>query len=184
MRQEATPSASHLRSFPLLFVNVNAPLMRIGRDFSCHAFISYLSWIRLSPMLYFLVSIEPRLVRHLFGSSPVSHHPRILGASGFRCKRFPASVHLIHYILLCYVSASVHSIMTPVGSILSGPMMDYWGRRRTLQVAVVPMVTGWLLMFVAPNLITLCIGRMLAGFAVGMVPGPSYVSVSLAANET
>ena len=74
------------------------------------------------------------------------------------------------------IVASVHSIMTPIGSVLAGPMMDRWGRRRVLQLSVIPMVAGWLLMSIAPNHVCLAVGRMLAGFAVGMGPGPSQVS--------
>lgn len=73
--------------------------------------------------------------------------------------------------------ASVHSIMTPIGSVLAGPMMDRWGRRRVLQLSVIPMVAGWLLMSIAPNHVCLAVGRMLAGFAVGMGPGPSQVLI-------
>lgn len=70
--------------------------------------------------------------------------------------------------------------MTPVGSLLAGPLMDRFGRRRVLQVSVLPMIAGWLIMSMAPDHLTLAAGRMLAGLAVGMTPGPSQVHVNSA----
>ncbi|XP_075237536.1 facilitated trehalose transporter Tret1-like [Lycorma delicatula] len=74
--------------------------------------------------------------------------------------------------------ASVHSTAAPMGSILAGPMMDRLGRRTTLQLSLIPIIAGWTFMSLAPNHIVLVIGRLLAGFAVGMIPGPSQVLIS------
>lgn len=72
---------------------------------------------------------------------------------------------------------SVHSIATPFGAILTGPLMDTFGRKTTLQMSIFPMVIGWLLMSLTPNAFFLILGRLLAGFAVGMGPAPSQVLI-------
>ncbi|RZF45156.1 hypothetical protein LSTR_LSTR007119 [Laodelphax striatellus] len=74
--------------------------------------------------------------------------------------------------------ASVHSIATPIGAILAGPMMDNWGRRLTLQLSLIPVIFGWLSMSVWPNHFLLLTGRVLGGFSVGMGLGTSQVLVS------
>ncbi|XP_039296743.1 facilitated trehalose transporter Tret1 isoform X1 [Nilaparvata lugens] len=73
--------------------------------------------------------------------------------------------------------ASVHSIATPIGAILAGPMMDNWGRRLTLQLSLIPVIFGWLSMSVWPNHFLLLIGRVLGGFSVGMGLGTSQVLI-------
>uniref|UniRef100_A0A1B6H7X1 Major facilitator superfamily (MFS) profile domain-containing protein n=1 Tax=Homalodisca liturata TaxID=320908 RepID=A0A1B6H7X1_9HEMI len=73
--------------------------------------------------------------------------------------------------------ASVHSIMSPLGSLLAGPLMDRLGRRCVLQLSSLPMVAGWFLIAIAPDLWWIAAGRMLAGFAVGMVPATSQVLI-------
>ncbi|KAL1462315.1 hypothetical protein WDU94_014157 [Cyamophila willieti] len=72
---------------------------------------------------------------------------------------------------------SVHSIATPIGAILAGPLMDEFGRKATLQFSIVPMVLGWVLISLTPNAICLILGRLLAGFAVGMGPAPSQILI-------
>ncbi|KAI5709877.1 hypothetical protein M8J76_010088 [Diaphorina citri] len=55
--------------------------------------------------------------------------------------------------------------------------MDEFGRKMTLQLSVIPMVIGWTLISLTPNAICLILGRLLAGFAVGMGPAPSQVLI-------
>ncbi|KAK4316884.1 hypothetical protein Pmani_011991 [Petrolisthes manimaculis] len=55
-----------------------------------------------------------------------------------------------------------------VGSLLGSPMagwlITYVGRRRSLQVSVLPCLTGWLLLALAPNVAVLLTARMIQGF--------------------
>ncbi|XP_054287423.1 facilitated trehalose transporter Tret1-2 homolog [Macrosteles quadrilineatus] len=73
--------------------------------------------------------------------------------------------------------ASVHSIMTPVGAVMAGSWMDRYGRRRVLQAATLPLVLGWLLISLSASHPPLLVGRMMAGFAVGMVPATAQVLI-------
>lgn len=72
-------------------------------------------------------------------------------------------------------TASVHSLAAPVGSFASGPLMDYFGRRPTLMISIVPLILGWTLLATATNHIFLLVGRMLAGMSVGLMAAPSQV---------
>lgn len=49
-------------------------------------------------------------------------------------------------------SAAVVAVTTPVGSLLSGPLMDYLGRRNTCLVTSVPLLLAWLLLPLAAAL--------------------------------
>ncbi|XP_015430870.1 PREDICTED: facilitated trehalose transporter Tret1-like, partial [Dufourea novaeangliae] len=71
--------------------------------------------------------------------------------------------------------ASVHSLATPVGSLLSGPLLDGIGRRGSLQLTAIPLCAGWIVMGMSRNIPSLLIGRIVAGFAVGLMAVPAQV---------
>lgn len=71
--------------------------------------------------------------------------------------------------------ASIHSAATPLGSMISGPVMEAIGRRRTLQVSTLPLVLGWILIGSAGQHALLLLGRIICGFAVGLMAAPSQV---------
>ena len=54
-------------------------------------------------------------------------------------------------------------------------MMDKWGRRRVLQICVLPLTLGWVLIAVAHNHALILAGRILAGLAVGLSAAPGQV---------
>ena len=80
------------------------------------------------------------------------------------------SIH-ITFIL----TASVHSAATPIGSFVSGFMMDKCGRRRVLQICVLPLILGWVLIAVAHSHFLILAGRVIAGLAVGLSAAPGQV---------
>jgi len=73
------------------------------------------------------------------------------------------------------LTASVHSAATPFGSFVSGFMMDKWGRRRVLQICVLPLILGWVIIAVAHSHAVILAGRVIAGVAVGLSAAPGQV---------
>ncbi|XP_046672467.1 facilitated trehalose transporter Tret1-like isoform X2 [Homalodisca vitripennis] len=71
--------------------------------------------------------------------------------------------------------ASLASIATPVGCLLSGHLVDRFGRRAGLLVIVVPMVIGWLLIGVSPSLTRVYLGRISTGVGTGLCSIPATV---------
>ncbi|CAG4956172.1 unnamed protein product [Colias eurytheme] len=71
--------------------------------------------------------------------------------------------------------ASIHSAATPLGSMLSGPIMEAIGRKRTLQASTLPLVVGWILIGTSTHHALLLLGRVVCGFAVGILAAPSQV---------
>ncbi|CAB3360089.1 Hypothetical predicted protein [Cloeon dipterum] len=71
--------------------------------------------------------------------------------------------------------ASMHSVFTPIGSLLSGPMMEHLGRRNTLMITICPKVIGWLCIALAQSHILLLVGRSFTGLATGMSAPPALV---------
>ncbi|XP_061383639.1 facilitated trehalose transporter Tret1-like isoform X1 [Danaus plexippus] len=71
--------------------------------------------------------------------------------------------------------ASIHSAATPLGSMLSGPIMEAIGRKRTLQASTLPLVIGWILIGTSTHHALLLLGRIVCGFAVGILAAPSQV---------
>lgn len=74
--------------------------------------------------------------------------------------------------------ASIHSLATPVGSLVSGPFLDTIGRRGCLQLAAIPLCLGWIIIGFANNVSCILFGRVVAGLAVGLMAVPSQVLVS------
>ncbi|XP_016973896.1 facilitated trehalose transporter Tret1-2 homolog [Drosophila rhopaloa] len=74
--------------------------------------------------------------------------------------------------------ASVHSLATPFGSLLSGPLADYLGRRKTLIISVIPLCIGWSTLAIAKDLTFVIIARFLCGFATGILGGPGQVYIA------
>ncbi|KAH8401952.1 hypothetical protein KR009_008843, partial [Drosophila setifemur] len=74
--------------------------------------------------------------------------------------------------------ASVHSLATPFGSLLSGPLADYLGRRKTLLVSVIPLLLGWSSLAMAKSIKVVIFARFLCGFATGILGGPGQVYIA------
>ncbi|XP_023013758.1 facilitated trehalose transporter Tret1 isoform X2 [Leptinotarsa decemlineata] len=64
--------------------------------------------------------------------------------------------------------ASLGTITNPVGSILSGVLAEYFGRRRSIQISSLPFVLGWICLGLAQNINWLYAGRLITGVAAGM----------------
>lgn len=73
--------------------------------------------------------------------------------------------------------ASIHSAATPIGSLLSGLLMDCYGRKTTLQIAGLPLIVGWFLIAFSQNYVTLMIGRFVAGLSTGLTASTGQVLV-------
>lgn len=76
-------------------------------------------------------------------------------------------------------SASIHSAATPLGSLLSGLLMDRFGRRLALQIASTPLIFGWILIALSNYHSVLLVGRMIAGISAGLTAAAGQVSVFL-----
>ncbi|XP_002040147.2 facilitated trehalose transporter Tret1-2 homolog [Drosophila sechellia] len=73
---------------------------------------------------------------------------------------------------------SIHSLATPFGSLLSGPLADYLGRRRTLILSVIPLLLGWSTLAIAKSINVVIFARFLCGFATGIMGGPGQVYIA------
>uniref|UniRef100_A0A034WQX0 Facilitated trehalose transporter Tret1 n=2 Tax=Bactrocera dorsalis TaxID=27457 RepID=A0A034WQX0_BACDO len=74
--------------------------------------------------------------------------------------------------------ASVHSLATPVGSLISGSLADYLGRRSTLLISVVPLCMGWCTLALTQSFGVIILGRVLCGFSTGLLGGPGQVYIA------
>jgi len=67
---------------------------------------------------------------------------------------------------------SIYIGATPVGCLLSGIMMDFWGRRPAVQISVSCICIGWLLIAVSTTYPLMLVGSALCGFGKGVsMPG-------------
>ena len=87
----------------------------------------------------------------------------------------PTPKRFLSIYIAFILTASVHSAATPFGSFVSGFMMDKWGRRRVLQICVLPLILGWVIIAVAQTHVLILLGRVIAGVAVGLSAAPGQV---------
>ncbi|XP_011873312.1 PREDICTED: facilitated trehalose transporter Tret1-2 homolog [Vollenhovia emeryi] len=73
--------------------------------------------------------------------------------------------------------AAVHSLATPIGSLLSGPLLDTIGRRGSLQLSVIPLCVGWLIIGLSRSVTAILVGRVVCGVSVGFMAVPAQVLV-------
>uniref|UniRef100_A0ABD2X646 Major facilitator superfamily (MFS) profile domain-containing protein n=1 Tax=Trichogramma kaykai TaxID=54128 RepID=A0ABD2X646_9HYME len=55
------------------------------------------------------------------------------------------------------------------GGIAGGPLIEYIGRRNTILFTAFPFIFSWLLIGLAVNVVMILLGRMIGGFAVGVI---------------
>lgn len=80
--------------------------------------------------------------------------------------------------------ASTPPLASFLGTILSGPLLQYCGRQRTLTFLSVIATTGWLLVSYAASIKVLLLGRALTGLASGLATAtaPLYISEVVASD--
>ncbi|CAH1131854.1 unnamed protein product [Ceutorhynchus assimilis] len=64
--------------------------------------------------------------------------------------------------------ASLGAVTNPIGSILSGVLAEWLGRKRAIQISSIPFVIGWVLIGLGQNIYWLYAGRLITGIAGGM----------------
>ncbi|XP_054266048.1 facilitated trehalose transporter Tret1-2 homolog isoform X2 [Macrosteles quadrilineatus] len=80
--------------------------------------------------------------------------------------------------------ASLASIATPVGCLLSGHLLDRFGRRTALLVISAPLILGWLLIGLSPSLIQMYLGRISTGIGTGLCSIPATVYAAEVADSS
>ncbi|CAH0549761.1 unnamed protein product [Brassicogethes aeneus] len=64
--------------------------------------------------------------------------------------------------------ASLGAVTNPIGSVISGVLAEYFGRRRSIQISIIPFLLGWLCLGFATDISWLYAGRLITGIAGGM----------------
>ncbi|XP_039278504.1 facilitated trehalose transporter Tret1-2 homolog isoform X2 [Nilaparvata lugens] len=71
--------------------------------------------------------------------------------------------------------ASLAAITVPIGCLVSGPILDRWGRKMGILLVNLPFFVGWLLVAVQPNIYRIYLGRALTGFGTGLASTPATI---------
>jgi MFS family permease len=75
------------------------------------------------------------------------------------------------------VAGSIAYICQPFGSLSSGMLVEWLGRKRFMLLLNIPFLLGWILMCTAPNYGVLCVASVLVGVTIGLTEAPinSYI---------
>lgn len=73
--------------------------------------------------------------------------------------------------------ASMAALPMVFGCFIGGYMMERFGRRMTHLISSVPMVLGWAIISLAPNLWVILLGRFITGLCVGVTGAPGSVYI-------
>lgn len=76
---------------------------------------------------------------------------------------------MIRVFFLCFSTASLSSLSTPIGCLMSGYLMDNFGRKKALLITEIPLMIGWATLALATSVPMLYVGRLLTGLGSGMV---------------
>lgn len=71
--------------------------------------------------------------------------------------------------------ASIHSLATPMGSLVSTPIMNAYGRKNTLLLSIMPLLCGWSIIALSTSHFAILTGRVACGIAVGLMAAPSQI---------
>ncbi|CAK1545675.1 unnamed protein product [Leptosia nina] len=72
---------------------------------------------------------------------------------------------------------SMAFLCQPLGSIFSGPLLDYFGRKKALFLVNIPHLIAWVLMYCAWDVPSLFIANALLGIGTGVMEAPSITYV-------
>jgi MFS family permease len=78
-------------------------------------------------------------------------------------------------IYLLVLIASIHSLASPIGSLVSAPIMDAYGRKNTLLFSIIPLLSGWSIIALSESHMAILAGRVVCGLAVGLMGAPAQV---------
>lgn len=79
---------------------------------------------------------------------------------------------------MCLLAAAVPPLGAFCGSLATGPVLQQFGRKKTLLLAAPVYAAGWLALGLASSLHTLIIARIVAGMCAGIVTPSAQVYVS------
>lgn len=79
---------------------------------------------------------------------------------------------------------SINSLISPLGSLIGGFMMDRFGRKIALMTPIIPIIALWIITATAQSHALLFISRAFLGVCAGFVPPACQVNETFSAVST
>lgn len=107
----------------------------------------------------------------IFSTLVVALGPLSLGfALGFTSPTQVAIIRDLNFTIAQFSTfGSILNVGCMFGAIISGRLADYFGRKRALLLAVIPLLAGWSLIVLGKSATPLIIARILIGFGGGII---------------
>lgn len=74
--------------------------------------------------------------------------------------------------------ATCSHLAHPIGSLMSGPINDRIGRRRTIMLLNIPLTIGWIALGFSHSFPLICVMFTVLGFSFGLKEAPSVTYIS------
>jgi len=84
------------------------------------------------------------------------------------------------YPLFVTVPGSIAYICQPLGSVLSGAIVEFFGRKWSMIIVNAPFLLGWILYSVSTSLTMLYVTNVILGIGIGFMEAPimTYIAES------
>ncbi|KAK4877991.1 hypothetical protein RN001_010497 [Aquatica leii] len=143
---------------------------------SCRSLSSYESkrFKTLLPQILatFIVMCTNILVGFIYGYSAIFIPQIIEAQNSTEPDVIPVTTTDIAWIISCPM------LITPIGAISGGFIMDAIGRLNMLKIMAIPSIIGWSLLALAKNVPMLIIGRLVTGIALVWAANPAAVYIT------
>lgn len=77
-----------------------------------------------------------------------------------------------------FISGSINLFAVPFGCLVSGPISTFLGRKRTMQISMIPFISAWLILYYSKTSQMLFVALSLTGLTGGLVEAPVLTYVA------
>lgn len=74
--------------------------------------------------------------------------------------------------MIFFLPASIAFICQPLGSVMSGVVLEQLGRKRTMMLVNIPHIVAWIMLYNATSLKMMFTADILLGLGVGFMEAP------------
>lgn len=87
-------------------------------------------------------------------------------------------LNLLEIIKILIFAATFSHIAHPIGSLMSGPINDRFGRRKAIMMVNIPLTICWIILGFTQTFPLICLLFSIMGFCFGLKEAPSLTYIT------